>query len=479
MKIFSQSLLLVALMAFLVLAQEWSTPIQISERERRVGHIPQILAIGDTIHVVYDGFFSTSDHVEYIKSTDTGITWSNPIILSSDSSSAILPHILRCGSELMCIWDNTFNDGTPWMRRANICYRTSSDNGQSWSRQANVLNPGWDGYYWYASSCADSVVNISIELGICCDSMFIYNVRSTNFGRTWSAPRQIFNAYETTGSCDQVSFGNYVHFVWSSSFERDSFPTLNYTRSSDGGLTWSDYVVLNTRRWRQIPSISVNQSGMLGILWTQDDNVFLRLSYDSGENWDSLIQVTPIQVSIDLGDIVFDYGRIIIAWPNDYENKLFINKSYDEGQSWDEPYWLDRDSFYYDSWSPALASAKDRIYAAWYNEGSDRDSFTTTGVYFSYWPYYEDAVDDDQDNLPSAISLSAYPNPFNSSAILSLNNMADAEISIYDITGRLVETLKADKGQSVWDASGVSSGVYFARVQDSGLSKSIKLVLLK
>jgi hypothetical protein len=87
--------------------------------------------------------------------------------------------------------------------------------------------------------------------------------------------------------------------------------------------------------------------------------------------------------------------------------------------------------------------------------------------------------DDGSNDLPNAISLTAYPNPFNSSTSLHINGISQAEIDIFDITGRMIATLETEDGKAIWDASGFSSGVYFARVRDGKKAQSIKMVLLK
>ncbi len=81
-----------------------------------------------------------------------------------------------------------------------------------------------------------------------------------------------------------------------------------------------------------------------------------------------------------------------------------------------------------------------------------------------------------------------YPNPFNPTTTIrfdigeKITNMAS--LQIYDITGRLVETLvdgnyKVGEHEFIWDASKIASGVYFVELV-SGQNRSIqKLVLLK
>ena len=52
-------------------------------------------------------------------------------------------------------------------------------------------------------------------------------------------------------------------------------------------------------------------------------------------------------------------------------------------------------------------------------------------------------------------------------------------VEIYDITGRLVERLRLNRGEAVWDAIAHASGVYFARAGAGDYSRNVKIVLLK
>ncbi len=82
---------------------------------------------------------------------------------------------------------------------------------------------------------------------------------------------------------------------------------------------------------------------------------------------------------------------------------------------------------------------------------------------------------------------SAYPNPFNATTTVSvtLPDQSDLRISVFDMLGRQVTSLatgtfSAGVHQIQWDASNVSSGVYFVHAHVPGRwSTSEKLVLLK
>ena len=89
-------------------------------------------------------------------------------------------------------------------------------------------------------------------------------------------------------------------------------------------------------------------------------------------------------------------------------------------------------------------------------------------------------VSQDANTLPDEVSIGAFPNPFNSSVTLFVNGMDRAEIGVFDIAGRRIALLHAQDGKAVWDASGYSSGVYFARIVGvAEVSNSLKLVYMK
>ncbi len=84
------------------------------------------------------------------------------------------------------------------------------------------------------------------------------------------------------------------------------------------------------------------------------------------------------------------------------------------------------------------------------------------------------------------IIFNSYPNPFNASTALSykLQAASKVKLAVYDIAGREIEILAdgfypAGAHQSVWDASKMASGVYFARLQADGVIQTRKLLLVK
>jgi hypothetical protein len=88
--------------------------------------------------------------------------------------------------------------------------------------------------------------------------------------------------------------------------------------------------------------------------------------------------------------------------------------------------------------------------------------------------------------LPTQFAVMGnYPNPFNAQTKINfdLPEAAFVSVQIYSVTGQLVESLSGqfDAGShSVnWDASDVSSGVYFYKVAAGNYSQTMKMTLLK
>jgi hypothetical protein len=98
-----------------------------------------------------------------------------------------------------------------------------------------------------------------------------------------------------------------------------------------------------------------------------------------------------------------------------------------------------------------------------------------------------DAIEEEDDLPDRPAFLSNYPNPFNSSTLISYSDDISGEIRMYDISGQLARVLRIESGsggQVTWDGTNqrgkrLSSGVYFARAKSRSGFETIKMVLLK
>jgi hypothetical protein len=89
--------------------------------------------------------------------------------------------------------------------------------------------------------------------------------------------------------------------------------------------------------------------------------------------------------------------------------------------------------------------------------------------------------------LPDRFELAEpFPNPFNSSTriLFRLPVEADVKVEVFDIGGRLVETLQSEQLPAgthtlTWNSGGLQSGVYFLTLNAGGKSLTRKLALVR
>lgn len=109
----------------------------------------------------------------------------------------------------------------------------------------------------------------------------------------------------------------------------------------------------------------------------------------------------------------------------------------------------------------------------------DLQKFTTDQVFTSN----EDLIS----GVPSGFSLEQnYPNPFNptTNIAFSLNTAGSVSLKVYDITGREVaslvnERMSAGSYTRTFDATNLSSGVYFYALEANGFRLTNKMTLIK
>jgi hypothetical protein len=92
-----------------------------------------------------------------------------------------------------------------------------------------------------------------------------------------------------------------------------------------------------------------------------------------------------------------------------------------------------------------------------------------------------------EDGVPGTFRLlQNYPNPFNPATVVAFDvgSRSSVTLAVYDLLGREVATLvngvrDAGRHQAAWDATGMPSGVYVARLRAGDFVDSRKLVLLR
>lgn len=136
-------------------------------------------------------------------------------------------------------------------------------------------------------------------------------------------------------------------------------------------------------------------------------------------------------------------------------------------------------------WRPGLWMADAELIRP---NGEERPALTWLIEYVSTWESEPTNVREEDGSVPVKVSLSQnYPNPFNPTTNITyeISEYVDVTLTVYDITGRRVQTLVNQQAQSpgqysvTFYATNLASGVYMYRLNAGSFSSVRQMMLVK
>ena len=309
---------------------------------------PNLAVGGDgTLHVVWSDNTPGNYEIMYRKSTDGGITWTNPITagngtISNLSGSSGYPKIIIGGDgTLHVVWDDDKSGND------EIMYKKSTDGGITW------INPVTAG-----NNTISNTANASFmpDIRIGSDASFyviwedgtalnrdIMCKKSTDGGVTWINPviggnNTISNTPGSFSHNPQIeSQNNILYAIW-----EDNVLTnweIMYRKSTDGGITWTNPVIggnntiSSTSGDSNISQIAISGDGNIHVVWMDNlsgnKEIMYKRSIDSGITWTNPITTGNGTISNNSGVstwlqmIIGGNGILYVVWadntPGNYE----------------------------------------------------------------------------------------------------------------------------------------------------------------
>jgi len=294
--------------------------ISYDDDENIVGK-PAIAMYGsEDIFVVWSEFDEASGYYEIMISfsTDGGATW--PSSLSADaivSSSAegrscFNPSVATSPAGVYVVYSKKqYHSPT-----SEIYFSRSTDSGDTWSAttQGDMIISSFAGQYHAddPSIVVDSddnlyVAYISHSSDVGASSIQRINIsKSSDYGITWSAVANevaVSTDFRSIGSVDVcVTSDNSIHVLWSGN--NNLFPPFNYqifySKSTDGGITWTGQTTNTLVSYNQTPFISArnvnvssDMNGNICAVWdektkvgsTLSSEIMNSISTDGGSTW--------------------------------------------------------------------------------------------------------------------------------------------------------------------------------------------------
>ncbi|MCK4574901.1 T9SS type A sorting domain-containing protein [candidate division WOR-3 bacterium] len=412
------------------------------------------IAVGNdgTIYVSWDGEPSPFSYkqVFFSRSTDGGLTFT-PDVLVNDTAGGIKNHPHRNPSmavDSAGVIYIAYDDGRNGPGNYDIYFSKSTDGGFTFPNDVLVNDTIGDILNDTRPALAlskDSDIYISWNKAF----DWLYVSKSTDGGISFSPDVQVNDTVaESWQNSIDVDSRGYVHVTWRDG--RDGNANIYYSRSINGGLTFSPNIRVNDAAHepepQAYPSMCVDDSGMVYAVWQEG----------SGIHPDIYFTCTT-----DNGDSVFVEPNVKVS---------------------DVP----PDSEMFD---PSIAVGDSgKVYVMW---SDHRNNFWSGDVYFSVGKY-ESGIAEEKKKVEkeSVIIFTPFPNPFIQTLRIRFQTKVDARFSIkvYDVTGRLVKNIYKGmiNGRRTvnWHSDNengrsVSQGIYFIRIKNLDSNKTFCKKVLK
>ncbi len=410
-------------------------------------------------------------------STDMGINWSTQKTISNNQQDLDRGTIVTDGNPISAYYGRTY---VAWIRFSTpfpAFFVYTDDISGNWSTPSQINNP--------PQRCQGAEIGISPNgvVNVCwarvtSTSPFTEDAvgfaSSSNGGTTWTT---IENAFDMNGIQGVLPAKGNIRVNGLPRFDVDktggarngwiyiattqknlspagSDPDIILNKSTDGGLNWSSSIrvnqdAINNGKIQYFPVVHVDNTGGVNILYYDDRNttsdssgVYLSRSMDGGVTWND------IQIS-------------------DHNFKPTPIGGFGQGYQGD---------------NIALVSSNNNLISTWMDN--------STGIY-QLWSAIADinsiGIRKIGELIPEGYALlQNYPNPFNPSTTIriELPRNQHTELTIYDISGKEVaklinQSLNAGVYNFTFDASGLTSGVYFYTLKSPDFAQTKKMLYIK
>lgn len=288
------------------LPKTWGVPVIISGESEKISSLSSASDTEGVVHLIWAESSSPGDGsqkvtMEYASWDGKQWTRPEPVISSLDAIPMQMSFMIDTQERLLLSWVDPIS-GDLLFSWANL---DGANLASNWDAPAALPSPSnlIDSPDIVVDGSGRIVVVYAIPLN---EDRGIYIVQSTDRGVSWSSPVRVFDAvsarWEKIGSPKtSLSADGVLHLIFSRNSVRTGQPSgLYYSRSMDGGATWSDPQILSEAdiQWSDIVSYDEQT---VHVLWQEYDGlVFANLSQvsqDNGISWSKTLNITGVNDS--------------------------------------------------------------------------------------------------------------------------------------------------------------------------------------
>jgi len=351
-----------------------------------------IAASDGNLYVVWVSGDAKNTEIFFARSTDGGITFSNPVNVSNTKGLSVEPQLAVYGNNVYVIWrDETLG-------RSNILFAKNPGFGAPFSSPVNLSKEleFSQKTYMLEHQVTASGNNVYVVWTVSAGEWTgVFFARSTDRGVSFSNPINVSKNSEGFAQRPQMAVsGNDVYIAWQKgTLHPDArvYTDIYFTVSKNGGLTFSEPVILTSdAAVNTIPQIALSD-GNIYLAWfhrlagqygTLNSSIFFARSTDQGVSFGNvtkLVENPRLELGIPImtvsGNNVYVVWRLLDERNNVFS--VFFTRSSDGGITFSEPIDLNnipRGIPEYEIGSqPAIAASGSNVYVVWSDITSERN----------------------------------------------------------------------------------------------------------
>jgi len=284
---------------------------------------PTIVSYGNNLHVVWQDLRDGNHEIYYKVSTNAGTLWSGDTRLTNNIATSVNPAVSISVNTLTVVWNDD--------REGNneIYFKRSTDGGYNWDPTVRITDNT-------SSSTNPSISALTDRIYIAWQdnrdgNNEIYYNYSTNTGTSWGADTRLTNNAASSKlpciSAEPGSPSTLVHVVWQD--DRDGNNEIYYRRSVINGTVWEPVQrITNSSGNSLAPAIITSSNNFVHLVWEDDRaagiyGIYYNRSTNGGISWSSDLKLNTSTATARKPLIVRTSFEIHVVWQdnrdNDYE----------------------------------------------------------------------------------------------------------------------------------------------------------------
>jgi hypothetical protein len=303
---------------------------------------PQISASGNNVYIVWadNSNSSTSREILFVRSTDGGNVFSNPISLSEDTRDSNNQEIFAFGDNVYVVWLDKTHPVSETDNN-NILFKSSTDAGSTFSQTLTLGNNANENSFPKIAAYNDQVYAVwnvegqeSIQ-GNNRDSAGLFFVKSSNQGSNFGEPIKLNHPEQEFGEAQIAASEQSIYVVWGGS-HLNTVSNIFLTKSIDRGETFSDPIAVtdddNSLKPSNVEVVidqeegSNNNSNNLYIAWqdvttteeeeenNNKEEILFKMSSDNGYTFGNTINLSKNHDISECPSLAVDDNNVYIIW---------------------------------------------------------------------------------------------------------------------------------------------------------------------